>query len=59
MTTLALYGSCSWPLSHRFVCEACGRPIRCVYVVDDGGWVFYLGRRCFERLSDVLAAEPV
>jgi len=36
-------------------CEACGRRLQCVYTVDDGGWTFLLGRRCFAQLTAFLA----
>ena len=40
--------------ARQATCEACGRRIKCVYVVDDGGWTFLFGRRCYERMMAVL-----
>jgi hypothetical protein len=56
---LVLIGPCGvFPEPAQARCEACSRLIRCVYIVDDGGWVFTLGRRCFQRLQKFLAAVP-
>ena len=43
-----------YPTMQQATCEACGRRIKCVYVVDDGGWTFLFGRRCYERMMAVL-----
>lgn len=54
---MKLLGPCgTFPMSSVVRCEACSRRIRCVYVVDDGGWTFFLGRRCYERLQRFLSA---
>jgi hypothetical protein len=48
-------GPCgSFPPDQPSRCVACSRVIRCVYVVDDGGWEFYLGRRCYQRMEAFL-----
>lgn len=39
----------------RSICDACGRRIRCVYIVADDGWTFLLGRRCYQRMQAFLA----
>lgn len=55
---MKLLGPCgSFALSAASICDACGRRIRCVYTVDDGGWLFLLGRRCYGRLQAFLS-EP-
>jgi hypothetical protein len=52
---MKLLGSCGFASPRQLLrCASCSRAIRCVYAVDDGGWVFYLGRRCFERISHFL-----
>lgn len=52
---MRLVGPCgTFPPDAPSRCAACSRRIRCAYVVDDGGWTFLLGRRCYQRLQAFL-----
>ena len=55
---MKMIGPCgTFPPDARSRCEACGRRIRCVYAVDDGGWTFLLGRDCYRRLIAFVEGE--
>ncbi len=56
---MKMLGPCvTFPPDRRATCAACGRSIRCVYVVDDWDWTFTLGRRCYAKLQAFLTTTP-
>jgi hypothetical protein len=57
MTAIRYLGPCGFAFPrNQAYCEACSRPIRCVYLVEDEGWTFLMGRRCYQRLQAFLGA---